>query len=107
MFVGLHVLLAHNTNTPELMITDDEGKQFMASAQNVMRHYSVQSTQKTLDWIAFAGVTIAMYAPRVVAIRIRKNHEKPAGEVVQFSRDAKDNPGFAPSVVPGDIDAAE
>lgn len=107
MFVGLHVLLAHNTNTPELMITDDEGKQFMSSAQNVMRHYSVQSTQKTLDWIAFAGVTIAMYAPRVVAIRIRKSHERKPGDVVQFTRGENGQPGFTPSVVPGDLEAGE
>lgn len=72
MFVGLHVLLAERTMTPELAISEDEGKQFMASVQNVMRHYSVQTTQKTLDWIALMGTATGMYAPRIVAMNIRK-----------------------------------
>lgn len=44
----------------------------MDAAQNVMRHYSVETTQKTLDWMAFIGVASTMYAPRLVAINLRK-----------------------------------
>lgn len=78
MFVGLHVLLAAQTNTPELAISEGEAKDFMASAQNVMRHYSVETTQKTLDWIAFAGCAAGIYVPRVVAISVRRRHGPPA-----------------------------
>lgn len=72
MFVGLHALLAQSMAAPELAISEDDGKQFMTSAQNVMRHYSVQSTQKTLDWLAFAGTASGIYIPRLVAVNIRR-----------------------------------
>lgn len=72
MFVGIHAILAERTDTPELAITEDEGKQFMQAAQNVMRHYSVESTQKTLDWVALFGCAGAMYMPRIAAVGMRK-----------------------------------
>lgn len=78
MFVGIHVLLGELTKTPELGITEEEGKQFMSSAQNVMRHYSVQTTQKTLDWIAFTGVSCTIYAPRIAAVGFRRRSERTA-----------------------------
>lgn len=75
MFVGLHTMLAMQTDTPEFMLSDEEGRDFTKAAQNVMRHYSVQSTQKTLDWIAFGGITVGIYGPRFVAVRLRKAQE--------------------------------
>lgn len=41
---------------------------FMQRAQNVLRHYSVQTTQKTMDIMAFVGVAAFLYVPRVVAL---------------------------------------
>lgn len=72
MFVGLHVLLAERTETPEIAISEQEGKDFMQAVQNVMRHYSVETTQKTLDWVALMGCTSGMYVPRIAAISMRK-----------------------------------
>jgi len=80
MFVGIHAMLAIQTNNPELMISDAEGKSFMNAAQNVMRHYSVETTQKTLDWIAFLGIGVGIYGTRVVAISNRRAVEKTPGE---------------------------
>ncbi len=78
MFIGLHLGLARLTGIEELEISDDEGKSFMTAAQNVARHYSVQTTQKTMDWIAFAGVTASIYATRaVVIVRNRKIESEP------------------------------
>lgn len=89
MFVGVHALLAAQTQTPELAITEDEGKAFTLAAQNVMRHYSVEATQQTLDWIALAGTCVAIYGTRVAAIQMRKRQERQqrrgAGTVVPFS----------------------
>lgn len=76
MFVGAHILLAAKTNTPELVISEDEGAAFMKAAQNVLRHYSVETTQKTLDWIALLGVAGGIYGTRVGAIMMRNNQEK-------------------------------
>lgn len=97
MFVGVHLMLAQRTNTPELAIGMDEGEAFMRAAQNVLRHYSVETTQKTLDWIAFAGVAGTMYGTRAVAISNRRAAERAAagdqeqkGQVLRFRR--KDEP---------------
>lgn len=76
MLVGVHATLAMLTQTPELAISDDEGAGFMKAAQNVMQHYSVTSTQKSIDWITFMGATLGMYAPRIVAIRMRHAEER-------------------------------
>lgn len=78
MFVGLHALLAMRLKVPELEMTLAEGVEFTKAAQNVMRHYSVRTTQKTMDWIAFAGVTAGLYAPRIMAARIRVRMEAEA-----------------------------
>lgn len=123
MFVGLHATLAMATKTPELQIDPQEGEAFMRCAQNVMRHYSVETTQKTLDWIALMGCAGTMYGTRFVAIANRKGQARqpvefrprrtgPA-EVVDFPRshqaptspapvDAP--PDFVPSVLPGEPD---
>lgn len=76
MFVGMHVLLSERIEVPEIAITQEEGEQFMKAAQNVMRHYSVETTQKTLDIIAFAGVSAQIYMPRMAAYGIRKRSER-------------------------------
>lgn len=53
---------------------------FLDSAKNVMRHYSVETTQKTLDMVAMIGTVGTIYGPRIVAINIRKAGEKAAKE---------------------------
>ncbi len=77
MFVGLHVAIATATRTPEFAINDEEGTAFMKAAQNVMRHYSVETTQKTLDWLAFGGICAQIYAPRIVAIAAKRPETVP------------------------------
>jgi hypothetical protein len=76
MFVGIHAMLAVRTGVPEVEITPDEGAQFMKAVQNVMRHYSVKTTQKTMDFVALFGVAAAIYGPRVAAYKFRTDAEK-------------------------------
>lgn len=101
MFVGVHMMLAVKTNTPELIIQQDEGEAFMKAGQNVLRHYSVEATQKTLDWLAFAGIGGGMYLTRGVAISARLTQERaerqvaPRGQVLRF-RPRAGAPGAAP-----------
>lgn len=118
MFVGVHVALAMRTGTPELMMTEEEAKGFMKSAQNVLRHYSVQTTQKTLDWIAFVGAAGSIYGTRAFAIAARRAGERQAkeasGQVLQWPVKPKPRPeevaapppnappSYVPSVHPGD-----
>lgn len=98
MFVGLHVMLAGATGVEELAITDDEGASFMAAAGKVARHYSVTTTQKTMDWIAFFGVAAAIYAPRVVALSRAKSATKK--DDAPASQPA--TPWAVPTLVPND-----
>lgn len=112
MFVGLHAMLAMQTKTPELAISEQEGRDFTKAAQNVMRHYSVQTTQKTLDWIAFAGVATGMYGTRAFAISVRRAAERKdsgeRGQVLRFpdrgrraaTEAAPADPGAAPAYEP-------
>jgi hypothetical protein len=120
MFVGIHTMLAMQTKTPELMISEQEGKDFMKAAQNVMKHYSVQSTQKTLDWVAFLGVAGGIYGTRIFAVSVRKSAERAAdtaerGQVLQWPVTPKPRPTperaepaeaaaapYVPSVIPAD-----
>lgn len=107
MFVGIHALLAERTETPELVISEEEGKDFMAAVQNVMRHYSVETTQKTLDIVALIGTASGMYVPRMAAIGMRRKMAKRGGpvrrqapppqqgaEVVSIVPDMAGNAGF-------------
>lgn len=63
------------TGVEEIAIDKSEGDQFMNSAQNVMRHYSVQSSQKTIDWLAFGGTCCMIYGTRFGAYMLRKREE--------------------------------
>lgn len=97
MFIGVHMMMAQRLNTPELAITPDEGIAFMTAAQNVLRHYSVEATQKTLDWIAFAGIGGGMYLTRGVAISQRLGQERAErqaagerGQVIRFRRPGRE-----------------
>lgn len=107
MFVGLHVMLGQLT--PELAINEDEGKTFMRAAQNVMRHYSVQTTQKTLDWIALIGVTTALYAPRATAIGIRRRNEnrpRRSADIIRLHPDAPQTDPQPVSIMPDEFNPA-
>lgn len=86
MFVGIHATLAVLTETPELTMTEDEGEAFMKAAQKVAAHYSVQTTQKTIDWLAFMGVTANIYGTRAFAIQMRRQAQKEerSGKVINF-----------------------
>lgn len=78
MFVGLHAAIAMATHNPEIQIGEDQGAAFMGAAQNVMRHYGVTSTQKSIDWLVLWGAGLGMYVPMISAIRFRQAEEKRA-----------------------------
>ena len=79
----MHAIAARISDIPELELTQDEGVAFMAAAQSVARHYSVQTTQKTLDWVAFMGCCASIYGPRAVVIMNRRKHEAQRGGPAQ------------------------
>jgi len=100
MFVGMHVMAASNLGIPELAIDMSEGEQFMKAVQNVLRHYSIETTQKTLDYVALVGCIGMIYGTRFGAYMIRKKEEAPkkrSGKVVQFPQSAE-TPAPQPSL---------
>ncbi|HEY1881107.1 MAG TPA: hypothetical protein VGG68_14365 [Caulobacteraceae bacterium] len=108
MFAGLHVMLADATGTPELALSEDDAADFMGDAQRVLRHYRLQTQQRTIDWITFMGTCGAIYGTRAVAIRLRWASEGRRGG-------ARPASGQRPRIVPfaapgppvGDSDAPE
>lgn len=99
MFVGLHVLLAERMDAPELVISEQEGKDFMGAVQNVMRHYSVETTQKTLDWVALFGTASGMYVPRVAAMSMRRKATRRPAAPAERRAPASNSAGVV-SIVP-------
>lgn len=79
MFVGLHVMLSEMTGEEAWAIEDKDGEAFMSKAQNVMRHYGIKSQQKTIDWIAFGGCCVQIYAPRF-GYMMRKRQDQRRGQ---------------------------
>lgn len=71
MLVGISTMLAMKTELDEFYISPEETESFLKAAQNVARHYSVETTQKTLDWIAFAGIGVQVFGTRAVAISVK------------------------------------
>ena len=80
--VGIHVLLAENLRAPELVISETESTEFLARAQAVLRHYKLETTQLTLDWLSLIGAAGAIYGTRAVAMRVRRQRERAEGGMV-------------------------
>lgn len=116
-------LLAMRTDTPELMITQDEEALFLHRVQNVMRHYGTKANQKALDWAALAGCTANMAWPRAVAIHQRHRAERGGqaddrGQVLRWpvtprarpeeaAPGASEPPPYVPSAPAGPVDESE
>lgn len=70
-------MLAMQTGHEEMAVGAEEAGAWLKSAQNVMRHYSVETTQKTIDWLAFCGVTAQVFGTRAVAIAVKNRNARP------------------------------
>jgi hypothetical protein len=58
-------------------MSEAEARQFLQAWQNYLRHFEIGATQKTIDLMTAAGVTVFLYAPRAVAFSERKNRPQP------------------------------
>jgi hypothetical protein len=76
IWCGLHAQVAQLSGNPELAISEDDGRAFLGSLQNVLRHYPITASQKALDWAAFAFTASFIYVPRFAAVQ-KRNHERP------------------------------
>lgn len=71
-------MLALRTGHEELELTEAETKSFMTAAQNVARHHSIETTQKTIDYIAFLGVTAQVFGTRILAVVVKEGKKRRA-----------------------------
>lgn len=76
-------MLAMRMDAPEVELTEPEAEAFLTAAQNVARHYAVETTQRTLDWIAFVGVTAQVFGTRALTVVVKRKRVE-RGEVVAF-----------------------
>jgi hypothetical protein len=109
LLVGMTTMLAMRTGHEELAVTSDEAGEFLKAAQNVARHYSVETTQRTLDWIAFVGVSAQVFGTRAVAVMVKSRRESSPAPVraappATNGLNGANPPSYVPSVPPGDIE---
>lgn len=76
LFVGFHVIASERFDVPELSMTMEEGTQLQVSVEKVLRHYSIETTQKTIDWTIFFGTIGTLYGTRFGSYMIRKREER-------------------------------
>ncbi len=100
MFVGIHTMLALQTGVEELAISPEEGDEFMTAAQRVMRHYSVETTQKTLDTVAFIGCAVQIYGTRAAAFYVR-TRRGPRDQAQHQTHQVAPGAAHAPPPAPG------
>lgn len=64
-----HMMLAHATGMDELSIDQSEANQLASAVSNVARHYAVEASQVTLDWVNLVMALGMIYGTRGIAIR--------------------------------------
>lgn len=82
VFVGAHVIIAERYEVPELVMDMSEGQQLADAVQNVLRHYSIETTQKAIDWAALIGTSCMIYGSRFGAYMLRRAAEKRSGIII-------------------------
>jgi hypothetical protein len=83
------------TGVREFALDPDESAQFADAAKEVMRHYPIGLSEKTLAWINLAIVGGGIYGTRFMAYNLRKSAERKA-RIVNLSPAGSGAPGPAP-----------
>lgn len=84
--------LARLADCPALAMSQEESKALAGAAQNVLRHYSIEASQKAIDHLTLLGIIGFLYVPRGIALaQSRRAHRQPpappqysTGQVFQF-----------------------
>jgi hypothetical protein len=81
VLVGLTESIAQWRNVPEIGLDPAEAKELMARTQDVLRHYSIETTQKGADFIALFGTVSMIVGTRIGAynLRVRMEEERQKG----------------------------
>lgn len=103
LLLGASAMLAMRMGDSDVELTEPEADAFLKAAQNVARHYSVETTQRTLDWVAFAGISAQVFGTRIVGSMVKRRRGGQKGEVVSYPNGApyQAGPDIQPSVPAG------
>lgn len=71
-----HKMLAAGSGLPELELSQAESDALATSAQNVMKHYNIKTSQKTVDWANLLMTMGVVYGGRISQINERSKREK-------------------------------
>jgi hypothetical protein len=74
--VILHTGIAGISNTPELVIDEDEGRMLAAATANVMEEFDLKPDPKVQAIVGLVVAAGTVYGPRTVLIQMRKAQEK-------------------------------
>lgn len=69
---GLHLMAAEVTHEPAWILTPAEAKNLAVSLAEIARQYSVSVNPKVAAGLQLAGVAAAIYLPRMLAIRAKR-----------------------------------
>lgn len=72
ILLSIHAMLAGMLKTPELELDPSEAKLLGDAAENVMKHYDVTASAKTIAWVNLAMICGQVYGPRIFAMQMRK-----------------------------------
>jgi len=74
--VIVHAGLAAVTDTPEIAIDNDEGEMLAKASANVLAQFDIAPDPKTQAIIGLVMACGAVYAPRYMAIKMRKAQQE-------------------------------
>jgi hypothetical protein len=101
MLAGCMTMASLNFNAPEWQVGEVEAKEYLVHVQNVMRHYSADSTQKSIDvaMLIFASSMFLGTRSAATMVRLREEREgkRAPGKFGGVVR------GPWPNVMPGDV----
>lgn len=76
ILLSIHAMLAGITNTPELLLTEDESKKVADAATKVAKHYNFNATDKQMAWYNLTLVAGGIYGAKFFAYSARVKAEK-------------------------------
>jgi hypothetical protein len=71
-------MAAYSLNAKEFALTPDEASKIANGLAEVSSLYNVEFDPRFVTWTYFVGAMVSVYAPKVVAYKLRVNIEKKA-----------------------------
>jgi hypothetical protein len=76
VILAAHSVLATLTTVRELELTEEEARKLADASKEVLRHYPLGLSDKTLAWVNLSLVGANVYGPRAMAWGIRRAGER-------------------------------